>query len=75
MAADVASYGESDRQRLAALERRLRETEDALRLSNGKLRMALDIGRIGSWERDLRTGEVTGLPPSRRPWACRWMPP
>jgi len=60
MAADVASYGDSDRQRLADLERRLRETEDALRLSNGKLRMALEIGKVGSWERDLRTGEVTG---------------
>lgn len=59
-AADVASYGDSDRLRLADLERRLRETEDALRLSNGKLRMALDIGKVGSWEHDLRTGEVTG---------------
>jgi PAS domain S-box-containing protein len=59
-AAEIASYGDSDRQRLADLERRLRETEDALRLSNGKLRMALDIGKVGSWERDLRTGEVTG---------------
>ncbi|MEE1654838.1 PAS domain-containing protein [Microvirga sp. CF3062] len=59
-ASNVASYGEGDRQRFADLERRLRETEDALRLSTGKLRMALEIGKIGSWERDLRTGEVTG---------------
>jgi PAS domain S-box-containing protein len=59
-AADIASYGGNDRQRLADLEHRLRETEDALRLSNAKLRMALDIGKVGSWEHDLRTGEVTG---------------
>ncbi|MBB3018642.1 PAS domain S-box-containing protein [Microvirga lupini] len=58
--ADVASHKAGDRQRLADLERRLRDMEDALRLSNGKLRMALDIGRLGSWERDLRTGEITG---------------
>ncbi len=61
-AADVASYEEGDKQRLADLERRVREAEDALRLSNGKLRMALDIGRIGSWERNLETGEITGTP-------------
>ena len=58
--ADDTSYGEGVRQRLADLERRLRDAEDALRLSNGKLRMALDIGRIGSWERDLDTGQITG---------------
>ncbi len=58
--ADGTFNGEGDRQRLADLERRLRDAEDALRLSNGKLRMALDIGRIGSWERDLETGQITG---------------
>ncbi|QRM28190.1 PAS domain-containing protein [Microvirga sp. VF16] len=61
-AADVASHRESDKQLLADLERRLRETEQSLRLSNGKLRMALDIGRLGAWERNLETGEITGTP-------------
>jgi len=51
---------ETDERRIAELERQLRETELALRLSNGKLRMALDIGKLGSWERDLETGEITG---------------
>ena len=54
--ADGTPYGEGDRQRLADLERRLRDAEDALRLSNGKLWMALDIGKVGAWERDLDTG-------------------
>ncbi|WP_084021106.1 PAS domain-containing protein, partial [Microvirga flocculans] len=58
--ADAASSKEGNRKRLADLERRLRETEDALRLSNGKLRMALDLSRLGSWERDLKTDEITG---------------
>lgn len=49
-------------QRLADLERRLHETEQALRLSNSKLRMAVDIAKLGSWERDLETGIVTGSP-------------
>ncbi|WP_052954712.1 PAS domain-containing protein [Microvirga vignae] len=48
------------KQRIAELEQQLRETELALRLSNGKLRMALDIGKFGSWEHNLETGEVTG---------------
>lgn len=34
--------------------------DTALLLSNGKLRMALDIGRLGAWERDLATGEIIG---------------
>ena len=32
----------------------------ALPLYSGKLRMALDVGRLGAWEQDLETGEVTG---------------
>jgi len=51
---------EIEKQRIAELERKLRETELALRLSNGKLRMALDVGKLGSWERNLETGEMTG---------------
>jgi PAS domain S-box-containing protein len=53
---------ETGKQRIAKLESQLRETELALRLSRGKLRMALDIGKLGSWERDLETGEITGTP-------------
>lgn len=43
-------------------ERRKGEMESALSLSNGKLRMALDVGKLGSWERDFETGEVIGTP-------------
>ncbi len=35
-------------------------SETALRISSGKLQMALDIGRLGAWEWDLDTGEITG---------------
>jgi PAS domain S-box-containing protein len=52
----------TDKQRIAELERQLGETDQALRLSSSKLRMALDIGKLGSWERDLETGAVTGTP-------------
>uniref|UniRef100_UPI001FAF1778 PAS domain-containing protein n=1 Tax=Microvirga solisilvae TaxID=2919498 RepID=UPI001FAF1778 len=51
-----------ERQRIAELEQQLREADHALRLSGSKLRMALDIGKLGSWERDLETGVVTGSP-------------
>lgn len=57
---------------IAELEKRLRETEMALRLSRGQLRIALDIGKLGAWERDLETGEVTGSPTFR---ACLGLPP
>jgi PAS domain S-box-containing protein len=60
IADDVASPNKSDRQRFAELESRLRETEDALRLSNGQLRTALDVGKLGSWDCDLRTGLISG---------------
>lgn len=33
--------------------------DTALLLSNGKLRMALDIGKLGAWECDLETGEIS----------------
>lgn len=45
---------------MADLESRLREAEQALRVSNGKLRMALDAGKLGSWERNIETNEITG---------------
>lgn len=51
-----------DAQRLAQLERELLEARKALRLSDGKLRMALDVGRLGAWERDLKTGSIISTP-------------
>jgi PAS domain S-box-containing protein len=56
---DIASE-EGDKQRIAELESRLAQAEEALRSSNLKLRMALDISRLGAWERDAQTGEFTG---------------
>lgn len=53
---------EGDKQRVAELERQLQSMDEALRLSNGKLRMALDIGKLGSWERDIASGTMTGTP-------------
>jgi PAS domain S-box-containing protein len=38
---------------------RLRQAEEALRRSEEKLRVALVAARLGTWERDLRTGELT----------------
>jgi PAS domain S-box-containing protein len=52
----------ADKQQIAELERQLRETDRALRLSSSKLRMAIDIAKLGSWERDLETGSVIGSP-------------
>ncbi|MET0529691.1 MAG: PAS domain-containing protein [Microvirga sp.] len=52
----------SDKQRVAELEQQLRDMDQALRLNNGKLRMALDIGKLGSWERDIASGAMTGTP-------------
>ncbi|MCG7392526.1 PAS domain-containing protein [Microvirga sp. ACRRW] len=50
------------RERIAELENQLNEANQALRLSSSKLRMALDVGKLGAWERDLETGIVTGSP-------------
>lgn len=52
----------AEKQRIAELEQRVRDLDQALRLSNSKLRMALDIGKLGSWERDVETGVVTCSP-------------
>ncbi|WP_414471711.1 PAS domain-containing protein [Microvirga sp. M2] len=49
-------------QRLAELERRAVQAETALRLNAAKLRMALDVSRLGAWQCDQETGEVTGTP-------------
>src|ERR671921_1970198 len=56
---DIASQ-EGNAQRIAELESRLAQAEAALRSDNLKLRMALDISRLGAWERNLETGELTG---------------
>jgi len=57
---DEIAPRDDDRRRIAELEDRLAQAEEALRSSDLKLRMALDIGRLGAWERDLETGELTG---------------
>jgi PAS domain S-box-containing protein len=41
---------------------RLREVEAALRRSEAQLRVALAAARLGTWERDLRTGDFTASP-------------
>jgi len=48
-----ANSREPDMERIAELERQLR-------LTSSKLRMALDVGKLGSWERNLETDEITG---------------
>ncbi|EIM25520.1 PAS domain-containing protein [Microvirga lotononidis] len=60
LAEDKIASRESDKERIAELETRLAHAEEVLRTSNFKLRIALDIGRLGAWERDLETDEVTG---------------
>lgn len=45
--------------RVADLQKRLAAAEAELRRSRGTMRMALDIGRFGSWERDVETNAVT----------------
>src|SRR5690606_10518004 len=42
----------------AELEERVRVLERQLKHATGKLRMALDVGRLGSFERDLNTNEI-----------------
>ncbi|WP_114945529.1 PAS domain-containing protein [Microvirga calopogonii] len=57
---DKIASQEDEKERIAELEARLAQAEASLRTSNFKLRIALDIGRLGAWERDLRTDEVIG---------------
>ncbi len=68
----VEESAADEQQRISELELRLAETELALRLSNGKLRMALDVGRLGAWEQDMSTGEVKGTSTFK---ACLGLPP
>jgi PAS domain S-box-containing protein len=57
---DVASQEGDLAQRVAELEQRLRNTETALRVANGKLQMALEIGKLSAWDRNLETEVMTG---------------
>ncbi|MBZ6076364.1 PAS domain-containing protein [Microvirga puerhi] len=54
----AVSLDDETEQRIAELEKRLKESESTLRRTSGKLRLALDLGRFGSWERDLITDEM-----------------
>jgi PAS domain S-box-containing protein len=58
-----------------AVERELREAEvrrarkaadEALRESEQRLKLALEAGRLGAWERNLRTGTMTWSPITQR---------
>jgi PAS domain S-box-containing protein len=51
-----------EEQSLAQLKQELQETRKSLEASNGKLRMALDVGRLGAWERDIETGSMVSTP-------------
>lgn len=57
--AEAAAGENADKHRIAELEKQLAQTEQMLRTSNAKLRMALEVGKLGSWERDLATNEMT----------------
>jgi PAS domain S-box-containing protein len=48
--------------RIEELERRLRNTEMALRVANGKVQMALEIGKLSAWDRNLETNVMVGTP-------------
>jgi len=50
----------ADKRRIAELEELLREKEKALRIANGKLQMALEMGKLSAWERDHATDRMTG---------------
>lgn len=54
----AVSFEGDDESRLADLVARLNETESALRRANSKLRLTLDLGKFGSWERDLSGSEI-----------------
>lgn len=69
---DMAEDTTLDEERLVELERRLKQTELALRASEAKLRMSLDVSQLGAWERDRITNEVTGTAAFK---ACLGLPP
>jgi PAS domain S-box-containing protein len=56
---DVPQIGDLT-QRVAELEERLRATETALHVANGKLQMALEIGKLSAWDRNLETDVMSG---------------
>ncbi|MBF9195273.1 PAS domain-containing protein [Microvirga terrestris] len=56
----ASSRKESDKQRLAELEKRVRELETTLHVANAKLDIALEMGKLSAWERDLETDKMTG---------------
>lgn len=73
MKAGASDYVMKDRlaRLVPAVERELREAEvrrarraadDALRESEQRLKLALEAGRMGAWQRDLRTGAMTWSP-------------
>lgn len=57
-----ASQDKDLNRRVEELEQRLRETETALRVANGKLQMALEIGKLSAWDRNLETDVMVGTP-------------
>ena len=46
--------------RVAELEQSLHETETAYRMASGKLQMALEIGKLSAWDRNLETNVMVG---------------
>ncbi|WP_262027519.1 PAS domain-containing protein [Microvirga sp. Mcv34] len=57
---DEIAPQEGGDERIAELEARLAQAEAALHTSNFKLRIALDVARLGAWERNLKTDEIIG---------------
>ncbi|WP_162419790.1 PAS domain-containing protein [Microvirga brassicacearum] len=64
-AENATTLASEDRRDVAALEARLREAEARLRDSNAKLRMALEIGKLGSFEWNVLTDEIVMAAPTR----------
>ncbi|HZA91097.1 MAG TPA: PAS domain-containing protein, partial [Gemmatimonadales bacterium] len=46
--------------RVAELEQSLHETETTYRVASGKLQMALEIGKLSAWDRNLETNVMVG---------------
>src|SRR5215217_9362036 len=57
---EVVSSKGDDKRRIAELEDRIRTLETALHVANGKLQMALEMGKLSSWERNHETDRMTG---------------
>ncbi|WP_210485594.1 PAS domain-containing protein [Microvirga antarctica] len=54
-----------DDERVAILEQKLRAAEALLQRSNAKLRVALDMAKLGIYERDLISDEISMTAPTR----------